>query len=238
MIEQELSPRETVIVELARARSPLYVAGTIGVSEDDVRRVAAEFGWPGQERALKRAASAIRAGDRQYAGEVVEAAGDDVEGGQPQPAAEATDAPQSVECVNCGQDANPPARWIEGRPVCALCTPETKAFAPLAPELAAKVDAAAAEDMGDLLRVLSDEDDEPATTATLRTPLARLVNADGQEFVLVEGVVHVELLPDVLLRKLDDPNGASMEVDPLTWWIERRITEAGRQALDMLGSLA
>lgn len=118
----DLSPREQAIVALALGRSPLDVARELDVPEAAVRRVGGLLGWPGDTRQLKRAASAIHAGERLWVGELAERPGDVVPVGQAQPAPEATaDEPDDVLCLDCGA-AESDCQAPIARACCQTCT--------------------------------------------------------------------------------------------------------------------
>ena len=69
--------------------------------------------------------------------------------------------------------------------------------------------------------------------ATLTMPLARLVDIDGTETVLVQAVIDVQLLPSAVLDVLD---GRETE-GPFTWTAERMLTAEGAEVVRTLAAL-
>lgn len=63
-----LTRREQAIVQLAAGSAPRDIAPLVGSTTEAVDQLARSLDWPGSLRQLKRAATAINAGDTTYAG--------------------------------------------------------------------------------------------------------------------------------------------------------------------------
>lgn len=212
-MRSDLSARERVIVMLAAAKLPKDIAAEVGTTSDAVRQVGEPFGWPKRFASLKAAAEAIENCDDE--GEYV---GDLPAPPPPTVHVEHDGVPFDLDPLVDHQDQQEAAQearratggwveWVE--------------------------DAAPIEDAAAVPEILDRAAPKPTDWATLVHPLARLVNADGVETVLVEAVVDVAVDPAGLLAFLD----GGPHSPPIAWRVSRRITDDGRVAIEGLRDL-
>lgn len=99
------------------------------------------------------------------------------------------------------------------------------------------LDTATAADVDDVLAVAAVLEQTSGRRAQLRLPLSRLVDIDGTETTIVEAVVDVEVIPEAVVEMLERPRGPHRHPCPVNFWVDRRVTAEGADAVRVLAEL-